>query len=755
MPPLVSVVIPCYNPTRYLEETLAGVRAQTYRPLEVILVNDGTDRPESLELLRRVATQADRVLEQENLGLAAARNTGFRAAQGDYVLPLDADDRLRPSSVAQYVAGLEAHPDAAFVYPDYRVFGDRTYTEHTPEYNLYRLLRQNTLIYAALIRRADWEAAGGYDERMRLGYEDWEFWLRLGERGRYGRHVGKVLFEYRKHGRSLLTLAQEHHEQIVAYIRERHPGLYSWEGQVRVKREWAPAVCLLGPEPAAPQTIADWSRGPVAESRATAFWKPSASPDAHAAEWCALAVWGGKAPLRLSDGSQALPHPAAAAPAPSNTHPPTPLTQLRRHLVNAELDWRHPVRSALRLIPLRVKERVNRWAGRPVFDLSFYLRFQPQSVLTAGSLVEPLRYLPPPAAGRRLALITPHLGPGGAESVLLEVAAAIDRSRAEVFLIATQSRDGAWRRRWEQAADHVYDLASLVAPERLVAALYSLALNWAFDAVILQNSLPAYSAIPHWKRGLPGLRIVDLIHAVHEEWDFVSSTAAVAAGIDARVAVSQAAAARLRAAGTPATKIRLIRNGVDLDRFRPAPAASNHILFAGRLDPIKRPLLLPAIASELARIRPRRDFRFVVAGEGPEGPALRRSISRAGLDQLFDLCGHVDDMPGALAAAAILLIPSKAEGIPLAALEAFAMERPVVASKAGATGEVVRPDTGILVDPGPGEAARLAAALHDLLEHAGRRRDLGRAGRRLVESEYSRDQAQQAYRALLQEALGL
>ncbi len=169
MPPLVSIVIPCYNPTHFLDETLAAVRAQTWRPLEVILVNDGTDRAESLEILSRAAG-VDCRIDQPNLGLAAARNAGFRAASGEYVLPLDADDRITPDCVAEQAAALAAHPDAAFAYPDYRVFGDACYVECTPEYNLYHLLERNTLIYASLIRRADWEAAGGYDERMRLGY---------------------------------------------------------------------------------------------------------------------------------------------------------------------------------------------------------------------------------------------------------------------------------------------------------------------------------------------------------------------------------------------------------------------------------------------------------------------------------------------------------------------------------------------------------------------------------------------------------
>ena len=758
MPALVSVVIPCYNPTSFLAETVAAVQAQTHRQIEIILVNDGSDRPESLDVIRRAAPAARRVVEQPNLRLAAARNTGFREAQGEFVLPLDADDRITPECLSEMVAVLEAYPEAAFVYPDYRVFGDKTYVERTPEYNLYNLLWQNSLIYASLIRRSDWESAGGYDERMRLGYEDWEFWLRLGERGRYGHHLGKVLYEYRKHGRSLLTVAREHHEQIVSHIRAAHPGLYGWEGQLRVKREWAPAVCVMGPPPATPQTIEDWATGADARSRATALLIPSEHPDSHAAEWCALAVWGGKAPLRLPDGCEALSRDGVPPPTPDRRpRRAAARGRLQRHLVNAELDWRHPLRSAARLIPLRAKERVNQWAGTPVFDLSFYLRFQPQSVLTGESLVEPLRYLPRPApAGRkRLALVTPHLGSGGAESVLLEVAGAIERDRTEVFLIATQSQEETWRVRWDQVADHVYDLAALVEPEKMVAALYSLAANWGFDAVVLQNSLAGYSAIPHWKRALPGLRVVDWIHAVDEAWDVVGASAAVASGIDVRVAISQAGADRLQQAGTPEDRIRLIRNGVDLKRYQPVEKESKTILFAGRLDPVKRPLLVAEMAAQLRRLRPAKDFHFVVVGDGPEREALERRIRQLGLEELVELRGQVEDIPRVLRDAALVVIPSQAEGIPLIALEAFAMERPVVSSRVGAAAEVVRQHTGVLIETGGDEARRFARALDDLLGAPGRRREMGKAGRRLVEAEYTRERAQAAYRSLLREVVAL
>jgi glycosyltransferase involved in cell wall biosynthesis/GT2 family glycosyltransferase len=777
----VSVVIPCYNPTRFLKETLASVRAQTYGRVEIILVDDGTDHPEARKLLKSAAGGADRYIEQSNQGLAAARNSGFRAARGDYVVPLDADDRLDPAFVSECVREARAHPEAAFIYTDYRVFGEKQYVERLDDYNLFRLLDQNTLIYASLIRRSDWEAAGGYDDSMRLGYEDWDFWLRLAERGRYGRHLPRALFEYRKHGRSLLTVAREHHAELVAKIRANHPQLYSPEGRARIKAQWAPAVCIVGRAVAAAQTIKDVQEQPASlpgtaleRSRAPAFLIPPAGEiDAHSAELCALAVWSGRAATRLPDGClcasrrtlerindfreiaekiESAGVPCAARPAAGRRV----WELVRRHLVNAELlslsSWlRHPLQSAGRLIPLRIKESINRAAGRSVFDLSFYLKFQPKSILALGQLVEPLCYMPRPADRRRIALLTPHLGPGGAESVLLEAAGAIDRAACEIFLIATQSHDSRWEQRWRQRTDHVYDLARFVGSDRMIAAICSIVRNWQFHTIVIQNSLAAYSAIPHLRSLLPPLQIVDWIHAVDRAWDFVSASAPVASEIDLRIVISDAARRRVRAAGVAAEKIWLIRNGVDLERFRPAPfpgAAVKNILFAGRLDPIKRPLLLADIAAELVRLRPARDFHFVVAGDGEQRSALEARIRTGGIEALFSLLGHVEEMPAVVAGCDLVVVPSQAEGIPLIVLEALASQRPVICSRTGAIDEVVDEHNGVLVEPGRREAAEFAKVIDALLSNAGRRREMGEAGRKKIEAEYNLERARQAYRQL-------
>jgi glycosyltransferase involved in cell wall biosynthesis len=404
-------------------------------------------------------------------------------------------------------------------------------------------------------------------------------------------------------------------------------------------------------------------------------------------------------------------------------------------------------------MPLRAKEAINQFARRPVFDLSFYLQFQPSSLENTGVKVTRLRHhLPELGERRRVAFITPHLGPGGAEHVLLDMASSLDRKCNEIFLIATHSKDARCSLTWQQHADHVYDLATLVEPESLPSALYSLILNWKIDTLVVQNTLIAYSVIPHCKKELPSLRVVDLIHTVGTEWDLAAATATVADHIDTRIVISKAAERNLIALGTSAPKIRLIQNGVDLDCFQPVPMRNGEvfrILFAARLDPVKRPLLLVDIAREMVRRQPQSLFRFAVAGDGPEQNALRRRIRAAGVEHLFEMLGYVEDLAPLLADSDVLLVTSSNEGVPLTILEAFATARPVVAARAGAIDELLDETTGMLIDRCAGETVRFAEALLRLMNEPETRRRMGAEARRRAELSYNRHNSLKLYRDAL------
>ena len=778
---LVSIVIPCYNPGPALLEAVTSATRQTHQAVEIIVVNDGTDTETGRVAIRSVLRLVHQYIEQPNLGVSSARNAGFQAAKGSFVVPLDCDDLLNPRYVADCLATIAAHPEAAFVYTDCRVFGKRNYVEEYGDYNLYALLNRNTLPYMALIRRECWRTAGGYDERMRLGNEDWEFWLRLGAQASYGHHLGKVLFRYRKHGPSLSDVARQHEPEAREYIQENHPELYVYDAHACIKAVWEPAACVVGI--AAPPLILDCETREAAapsqiprNSRAPAFAISRGVALPYAAEFAALAVWGGSRCVQLPDGSLAVSRQALtrcrnlAELAPDSSprngrgfldaprHLPAALSTVHRHLANAGLfsarSWlKHPVRSALRLIPLRIKAEINRRTGRTLFDLSFYLQFQPSSVMLGKKLVAPLCYQPRlDSRRRRVALITPHLGPGGAETVLLDISKALDRSQFEIFLIATQSSDSRWLERWRESVDHVYDLAALVPQERVSGALYSVATNWRFETLLIQNSLSAYSVLPELKAKVPGIRVMDLIHSTDDEWDVVDSTSEVAGLIDTRIVISEAARKRIRLGGTPEGNIQLIRNGVNLARFTleaPRPvSAHGRILFAGRLDAVKRPLLLVEIARALKKVRGQADFRVIVAGDGPLGALLQNRVERAGVTELFDFLGDVPDIAPLLADADLLLLTSRAEGIPLVVLEAFAGGKPVIASDVGAVGEVVDTETGFLIETCGGEVEAFAKAINKLLNSQELRERMGRQGRRKVEAEYSQEHFRQAYRDL-------
>jgi glycosyltransferase involved in cell wall biosynthesis len=207
---------------------------------------------------------------------------------------------------------------------------------------------------------------------------------------------------------------------------------------------------------------------------------------------------------------------------------------------------------------------------------------------------------------------------------------------------------------------------------------------------------------------------------------------------------------RLIASGTPASKIRLIPNGVDLERFRPNPihsSAVRTILFAGRLDPVKRPLFVADVARELSRLRGSRDFRFVIAGDGPEETRFRERVHRLGLDGVFDFRGHVDDLAPLLAACDLVMIPSRSEGVPLVLLEALACARTVVASKVGSIPEVLDSSCGLLIER-LNDASEFARAIHSLLVDADLRERLGAAGRRKMETNHDIRNARAALASL-------
>jgi glycosyltransferase involved in cell wall biosynthesis len=230
----VSIVITCYNLGAYLDEAIQSALDQTYPDVEVLVVDDGSTDQRTIEVLDRLQSHPRlRILRTPNQGVARARNLGFSEARGEYILPLDADDRIKPEYVARAAEVLDHQPFVGFVGCHYQIFGERE-GMCTPEaYVLPDLLVENVVPIASLIRRSCWEEVGGYCPELN-SIEDWDLWIGILGRDHAGFVLPEILFEYRVRPHSNLSLARdpEIYQQRMSLLYTRH-----WTVFDRYKRE--------------------------------------------------------------------------------------------------------------------------------------------------------------------------------------------------------------------------------------------------------------------------------------------------------------------------------------------------------------------------------------------------------------------------------------------------------------------------------------------------------------------------------------
>ncbi|BHH82707.1 glycosyltransferase family A protein [Desulforhopalus sp. 52FAK] len=224
----VSVIIPCYNQGKYVLDTLDSVLTQSYQHVEVIIVNDGSDDQDTFSILNQINIQNVQILHTSNQGLAAARNNGIGKATGDFILPLDADDLIEPGYVEQAVAVLEKKTEIGIVYCRAQLFGAVDTEWLLPPYSLEEMLKDNVIFCTAMFRKSDWEEVGGYDSGMIYGWEDYDFWLSLIEKGREVYQIPEILFSYRVASDSMVR-SKEKWQKVAMFKRifERHQKLFT------------------------------------------------------------------------------------------------------------------------------------------------------------------------------------------------------------------------------------------------------------------------------------------------------------------------------------------------------------------------------------------------------------------------------------------------------------------------------------------------------------------------------------------------
>jgi cellulose synthase/poly-beta-1,6-N-acetylglucosamine synthase-like glycosyltransferase len=204
----VSVVVPCYEQQAYLSESLKSVFSQTVPPLEVIVVDDGSKIPVYYNPASHIDVPV-RIIRVANRGLPSARNVGLMNARGHAFLPLDADDWLEPTYIEKTLPLLDAGADV--VVTGLQEHGERTGRYRAGcELGLGKLTVEqermsNRLFYCSLLRTSLLKEAGGYNGRMVHGYEDWDLWVDLMQRGAKLAAVDEPLFNYRTRKDSMLA----------------------------------------------------------------------------------------------------------------------------------------------------------------------------------------------------------------------------------------------------------------------------------------------------------------------------------------------------------------------------------------------------------------------------------------------------------------------------------------------------------------------------------------------------------------------
>ena len=224
---LVSIVIPCFNDGQYIEQAVASALNQTYPNIEVIVVDDGSDKETKAEI-QRLAPTITKLITQENQGQSKARNVGIEASNGFYILVLDSDDYFEPTFCEKALEIFSNNEDVKLVTCQANLLhSDGSESVYTPRGGTIEdFIITNHALGTSLFKKADWDTSGGYDESMRQGFEDWEFFIRILKNGGYCEVILEPLYNYRKRSNTTTSKANKIKHQLLKYIYTKHQALY-------------------------------------------------------------------------------------------------------------------------------------------------------------------------------------------------------------------------------------------------------------------------------------------------------------------------------------------------------------------------------------------------------------------------------------------------------------------------------------------------------------------------------------------------
>lgn len=229
--PVISVIIPCYNHGHFIQEAIDSVLDVKGIDYEIIIINDGSTDAYTINKLHQLQAAGFKVLSHANSGLGFTRNAGVQAALGKYILPLDADNKIKPEYIYKALPLLE-NGSCDIVYARPVMFGDmhaeRKFT--VKPFDILDLSIANYIDACAVYKKEVWTSVGGYDTQMPYpGHEDWEFWLHAYTKSFRFSYIDEELFYYRVVKNSMIaaTSALDKDSLNYRYIVKKHASFYS------------------------------------------------------------------------------------------------------------------------------------------------------------------------------------------------------------------------------------------------------------------------------------------------------------------------------------------------------------------------------------------------------------------------------------------------------------------------------------------------------------------------------------------------
>ena len=227
--PLVSFIIPYYNAGTTIQETIDSIYEQSYTNYDIWLINDGSTDSFSIEKLKDFeGNEKIHILHQQNAGPSVARNSAIKLSDAEFILPIDADDKILKNTIINSMKIFEGNSKIGIVYGNFEFFGEVSVIKNQPLFCMSEQLMYNQVAVSCLIRKKVFDEIGLYDENLSvLGLEDWEFWIRVGSSSWEFEKINELHFLIRYSNSSrTFQVANGNLNLIKEYVVKKHHHTY-------------------------------------------------------------------------------------------------------------------------------------------------------------------------------------------------------------------------------------------------------------------------------------------------------------------------------------------------------------------------------------------------------------------------------------------------------------------------------------------------------------------------------------------------